>query len=666
MHTDPMRHPDREQLAAYGLGKLDDADIPAVVEHVEACETCQRVVEETPSDRFLRALHAARPEPELPPELTHHPKFQVIRELGRGGMGVVYLAEHRLLGRPVAIKVIRRALVENPDAVERFRREARAAAAFDHPNIVRAYDAERAGELHLLVMEYVEGLTLAQVLEHDGALPVPQACRCARQAALALQHAFEKGMVHRDLKPHNLMLVPGQGAVKVLDFGLAGLASEQPRGKGLTAENAVMGTPEYIAPEQATDARQADIRADIYSLGCTLYCLLTGRPPFVEPTAMRTILAHLDREPVPLRRVCPDMPATLSAVVARMMAKEPADRYQTPGEVAAELAPYCESGKYLAVALTSPKPEGPQITPAGAIGGKRERVRPDAARLPRRVAGLVAALAVLGLVAGIFLLLPRLTDKTITNSLGMRLVLIPAGNFVMGSADTEPGREAQEGPRHRVRITGPFYMGEYEVTQSEYEKVMGENPSNNPGARNPVEGVLWAEAAEFCRRLSGLPEEKQAKRRYRLPTEAEWEYACRAGAATAFAFGDSLSTEQANFNAVAEPDGAVLKPPGPVGRTAKVGSYKPNAWGLYDMHGNVFEWVSDAHDDAYYANSPQQDPNGPANPTGFRVLRGGSWWTGVNCCRSAFRKRGGGAGERADDPLFRDQTVGFRVVCITE
>src|SRR5207247_504467 len=153
------------------------------------------------------------------------------------------------------------------------------AARLQHPNVVTAYDAEQAASLHLLVMEYVEGVNLAKYLEPEGPLPVEHACNFVRQAALGLQHAFEQGMVHRDIKPQNMMLTP-KGQIKLLDFGLARMASEQTTGKFQTAAGVYMGTPEFMAPEQATDARTADIRADIYSLGCTLFCLLTGRPPF--------------------------------------------------------------------------------------------------------------------------------------------------------------------------------------------------------------------------------------------------------------------------------------------------------------------------------------------------------------------------------------------------
>ncbi len=256
-------------------------------------------------------------------------------------------------------------------------------------------------------------------------------------------------------------------------------------------------------------------------------------------------------------------------------------------------------------------------------------------------------------------------DKMITNSIGMKLALIPAGKFLMGSPADEAERDTDES-QHEVVITKPFYMGVYEVTQREYERVMPKNPSvfnsNNGGSpEHPVEQILWGEAAEFCKKLSQLPEEKSVGRVYRLPTEAEWEYACRAGTKTAFHFGKTLSSAQANFNGHspyggADAGGAYLQ------KTAKVGSYKPNAFGLYDMHGNVAEWCSDWYDPEYYPHSPKQDPQGPpkgvvATGSGdfYHVVRGGSWLDEGRGCRAAYRFR--------YMPSDRYRLVGFRVVC---
>lgn len=254
----------------------------------------------------------------------------------------------------------------------------------------------------------------------------------------------------------------------------------------------------------------------------------------------------------------------------------------------------------------------------------------------------------------------------VVNSVGMRLALIPAGHFLMGSPAEEAEREEDEGPQHEVEITKPFYMGVFPVTQAEYEAVMGYNPScfkatgsgrskvNDAAAgRFPVESVSWQEAVEFCRRLS-LREKETGGQEYRLPTEAEWEYACRAGTTTAFYFGNSLSSKEANFDGN-HPYGGAEK--GPDRRCSTVlGSFRPNPFGLYDMHGNVKEWCSDWYDEGYYGTSPRRDPQGPDEPDYLysRVLRGGSWYNNGRYCRAAFRYR--------EDLGFHGSSFGFRVV----
>jgi formylglycine-generating enzyme required for sulfatase activity len=247
----------------------------------------------------------------------------------------------------------------------------------------------------------------------------------------------------------------------------------------------------------------------------------------------------------------------------------------------------------------------------------------------------------------------------------MKLARIPAGEFLMGSASSDPGAREDEMPQHRVRISKPFYIGACEVTQAEFEGLMGTNPSSFTrtgllkdapedldASRLPVDNVTWYAAIEFCRRLSELPAEKEAGRVYRLPTEAEWEYACRAGTTAVFCCGDSLSSTQANFNG-ANPFGDVEKGPF-LNRTTTVGSYEPNAFGLYDMHGNLHEWCMDRFGRDYYRNSPAEDPRGPEQGTS-RVIRGGDWYSDGRDCRSAFRY--------ADIPEGRFYALGMRVVC---
>jgi tRNA A-37 threonylcarbamoyl transferase component Bud32 len=360
MRPTASQHPSATELSAFTSGQLSPSAAAWVGQHLEECPACRVITENASRDTVAGMLPGGSDTPsaqaaatqgelpsslaphDIPPDLRDHPRYRILRPLGRGGMGVVYQAEHRVMERLVAVKVISRALVDQPAALERFRREVRAAAKLDHPNIVKAYDAEQAGDQQLLAMEYVEGHSLADVLARTGPLPIAHACHYVRQAALGLQHAFEQGMVHRDLKPQNLMLTP-KGTVKILDFGLAKLASEQSRGGGeLTQENAVMGTPEYMAPEQAINTKGADIRADIYALGCTLYCLLAGRPPFTGDSLLAVIVAHAQNAPPPVESLRQELPAPLAALVQRLLAKNPNDRPQSPIEVAEALAPFAK------------------------------------------------------------------------------------------------------------------------------------------------------------------------------------------------------------------------------------------------------------------------------------------------------------------------------------
>jgi WD40 repeat protein/serine/threonine protein kinase len=265
-------------------------------------------------------------------------QYVLQERLGEGGMGQVYRAWHRRLDRPVALKLIRPHLLEDADVVRRFLREARAAARLSHPNIVLVHDADEVAGTHFLVMELIEGTDLASLVKQQGPLPVAQACECARQAALGLQHVHEKRLVHRDVKPSNLLLTTG-GIVKVADLGMAGWRAEGPPAEGsLTGAGTVMGTPDFMAPEQALDAHAADIRADLYSLGCTLYYLLAGRVPFPGGSLTEKLLRHQQAEPEAVERLRPGLPPGLPAVLRRLLAKRPGDRYPTPAEAAAALA----------------------------------------------------------------------------------------------------------------------------------------------------------------------------------------------------------------------------------------------------------------------------------------------------------------------------------------
>ena len=266
--------------------------------------------------------------------------YVVLDRIGEGGMGMIYKARHQHMQRIVALKVIRKEKLASPDAVSRFYREVQMAGTLHHPNIVLAYDAGQAGNTHYFAMEYIDGVDLSHLVKEKGPLPVAQACDYIRQIAVALQHAHEKGLVHRDVKPSNMLLSRGPkgDVVKLLDMGLA--RSQSGGDTGLTKIGAVIGTPDYLAPEQAMNSKAADIRADLYSLGCSLFYLLSGRPPFTANELTEVLLKHQMEKPTPLAQLGVDVPKKVQAILDRLMAKQPDQRYQTPAELIEDLEPF--------------------------------------------------------------------------------------------------------------------------------------------------------------------------------------------------------------------------------------------------------------------------------------------------------------------------------------
>ncbi|HMF19518.1 MAG TPA: serine/threonine-protein kinase, partial [Gemmataceae bacterium] len=259
--------------------------------------------------------------------------YVLLERIGEGGMGQVFKARNWKLGKVVALKVIRKERLSNSNTIRRFHREMEAAAKLDHVNIVRAYDADQIGDTHFFAMEYIEGTDLSKLVRKQGPMPVETACDAIRQAALGLQHALERGLTHRDIKPANLLV--SDGVVKILDMGLALLQLDDAEaGTTLTHEGAVMGTPDYMAPEQSLDSHNVDIRADLYSLGCTLCFLLTGRVPFPGGTMTEKLLRHQDEVPPPVESLRPEVSTSVGAVVQKLLAKDPDDRFQTPAELA--------------------------------------------------------------------------------------------------------------------------------------------------------------------------------------------------------------------------------------------------------------------------------------------------------------------------------------------
>jgi len=306
-------------------------------------------------------------------------KYKLLGLLGSGGMSNVYLAEHLLMRRRVAIKVLPRNRVQDSSYLARFYREARAAAALDHHNIVRAYDIDNEGNNHFLVMEYVEGRDLEEIVRQEGPLDYARAADYIRQAALGLEHAHQAGLIHRDIKPANLLVTPND-VVKILDLGLARFSEEEMASLTVAYQENVLGTADYLAPEQAVDSHRVDARADIYSLGCTLYFLLVGQPPFGEGTLPERLAAHQLKEPKDIRQKRPDAPEDLIAICRKMMAKKPEERYGSAREVAEALAEWLRSHGHVVgthggsggssgrlVARGPGQPEGPGgVAPASA------------------------------------------------------------------------------------------------------------------------------------------------------------------------------------------------------------------------------------------------------------------------------------------------------------
>jgi|GEM_PF-1100266 len=350
-------------------------------------------------------------------------KYKLLNLIGVGGMGSIYRASQAPIGRVVALKVMSRQVLKDPHAVTRFLREIRSAAAVDHPNVVRAYDADCDGDTYFLVMEYVAGKDLKSWTRQEKPWPVGWSCECIRQAALGLEHAFEQGMVHRDIKPSNLLVTQGEHdkfpLIKILDLGLARFASETTEEGDLTRSGQVLGTPDYIAPEQARNTRGADIRADIFSMGCTLFQLITGQLPFKGDTVMEKLMARASEDAPAVGSLRADIPAGLDAVVAKMLARDPNARYATPAEVAHALAPFA-GGTAGSVARQTANPANstssvatgaPQADPSSHVFpidvGGFDRIQP-ALRTARGAApghtkGL--RLAAAGVAAGVILLL---------------------------------------------------------------------------------------------------------------------------------------------------------------------------------------------------------------------------------------------------------------------
>ncbi|HEU5115792.1 MAG TPA: serine/threonine-protein kinase, partial [Isosphaeraceae bacterium] len=381
------QHPTDMALHSFFANPDQSQASSAIREHLRSCEPCRRrarvvksasalasasagrtVVES--ADKPRSAQPAPRSSENTPPQL---PDYQFIKRLGGGGMGVLYLYRHVIMDRLVAIKVVAGHLTENPQVLARFLDEIRAVCKIDDRNVVKALTASRWENGLIFVMEYVDGMDLSSVLSKRGPLPVAEACFYIYQAARGLKAAHALGICHRDIKPDNLILdlASGKNLVKILDFGLAKAASEGPVTTSRTTDGSMLGTVDYMAPEQIRKASEADHRADIYSLGCTFYHLLSGRPPFHGESLYDILQAHHSTEASPLNLLRADVPPQLAALVAKMMEKDRERRFQSASEVLDALRPFLQAGSGSAqIPVVSP----PVARPAESAARHKTRV----------------------------------------------------------------------------------------------------------------------------------------------------------------------------------------------------------------------------------------------------------------------------------------------------
>ncbi|WP_417393282.1 protein kinase domain-containing protein [Gimesia sp.] len=627
--------------------------------------------------------------------------YLILEPIGSGGMGTVYKAMHRRMKRIVALKVIRSDLQNIPDRLKRFEREVQTAARLSHPHIVTAYDAGEDQGIHYLICEYIDGESLSQMVRDSGPLDFSDALNCILQVAQGLEYAHRQGVIHRDIKPANI-LVDDQGDLKILDMGLARLQQPTEDVLGtdapteLTTSQFFMGTIDYMAPEQARNTKQADHRSDIYSLGCTFYFLLTAQPVYQGETTVERILAHRE-EPVPrLSERLSQVPPEFDSIFEKMLAKSPADRYQTTTELICDLERF--SSDFDDQTLVVPQKEilppqsnkaswanaptavQPAVSEMTVLASTSQQASVSSGHFPRRSllwGGLAVAAAIL---IGAFSWKPDVTDRSLADSesaagsskgnssdptvallqqtyaadmnlpvrlevpLGngiseveLELTLIPPGEFLMG--DRTASSADSDAPGHQVRLTRPYYMGATEVTNQQFREFVNATKYQTDAERSggygmtggswvktmdyswknlgdlpvqdlaPAVSISWNDATAFCGWLSD-----QTGDRYRLPTEAEWEYACRAGSETAWFFGDQSDEMDQYAWFLNNSDGRVYP----------VKQKRPNAFGLYDIYGNEWEWCQDFYSPGYYSVSPVENPMGPSAGQ-ERVRRGGGF-----------------------------------------
>jgi len=593
--------------------------------------------------------------------------YKIIKELGEGGMGTVYLAEHITLGKNYALKVLFPRFSKMKNVKERFLREARAQALLEHPNLVQVVDYMEHNKMQIIVSKYIEGPTLSELIEKKkGAFSVEEIIGIMEGPISALNYAHSKGVIHRDIKPSNI-LTDKEGKGYITDFGIARLIGTEP-----LTDSEHLGTPHYMSPEQSVNPRAVDHRSDIYSIGCILYEMASGQPPFgyyTDLTAFQIIQKHVEEPPKPLSDVNPSLPRYYVDATEKCLAKKPENRFDGCGEMLdalrkssvleqkrevqneigadREVIVINETQKPHSRKLTYPEDESNMILPGEHILQIVKKLDADtnlSAQFKK-----AAWEEVLKELAGINPL--KAKDRELVKYIRRRIdywdkkssvqivpmdvdlngyegmVRIPAGIFEMG--DHFGKGEKDERPVHAVYIS-EFWMDIHLVTNKEYKKCVEAGICYPPKESRSATRINYYSD----KRYDDYPViyiDGEDARTYsewigkRLPTEAEWEYAARGGLwQLRYPNGNRISKRDANYNYDGSTD------------TTEVGSYHPNGYGLYDMAANVWEWVSDWYDENYYKISPTRNPQGPSSGE-VRVVRGGSFDCYVFCARVSYR-----------------------------
>ena len=585
-------------------------------------------------------------------------RYRVEEVLGRGGMGAIYLASDERMDRKVVVKVPHAKFLEEAGFRQRFEKEIRSLTRLEHPHVVKVLDAGDADGVPYAVLQHLAGGSLKErIAAKGGTLSPDEVSEWLPAVAQALDFIHGEGVVHRDVKPGSI-LFDAKGNVFLADFGISKALGAVDT--GLTRTGATPGSPDYMAPEVLTGTGLG-AAYDQYALGVVVYQALAGRLPHVADTPLRLLHAKASEAPSPL---APNVPAPAASSVMRALSRDPTGRFSS-----------CAAFATAFVAPPGAPPDGPAST-SMAGPTRRAGTLPHAAPTPRGrrrkpwglvLGGMLAIAAVVLLLSGVLSMekgegpswakvsARQVAEATrlgvpvaFENSIGMRFVLVPSGTFTMGSPVGEESRSRDETP-HEVVLSKAYYLSVNETTNGQYRRFKGDHDSGTKfnGDKQPVVNVSHDDAVAFIEWLNG----QDRGRVYRLPTEAEWEYACRAGTTTAFWFGETISTEQANY------DGDQVYGKGAKGvdrrKTTDVGSFPANGWGLYDLHGNVYEWCSDRYGD--YPSGKATDPAGPSSGTS-RVLRGGSWDNFPTFLRSAFRF--------GFDPVYGDVGMGLRAAVL--